>query len=162
MGSGKSSVGKLLAEKLGKEFIDLDEYIVEKAGMSIPEIFDRYGEKFFRKLEKEALREITEDSRDAVVATGGGVVEDPENCEILRKHVTFHLQAPWDEIWKRISKDSNRPLVGRGKEAVKSLYEKREKMYRETGRVINTAEMTVEEIAEKIKSIVTGLEEGGK
>lgn len=84
MGTGKSTVGKLLARRLGYRFSDLDALIVERAGISINEIFERYGEQRFRELETEAIRSLGGVS-GRVVATGGGAVIAPRNRVLLRE-----------------------------------------------------------------------------
>ena len=83
MGTGKTSLGKLLAEKLGRGFIDIDQKIEQDAGLSIPQIFEKYGEKYFRELEKNAVKEITQ-RRGLVIATGGGTIKDEENLRLLK------------------------------------------------------------------------------
>jgi shikimate kinase/3-dehydroquinate synthase len=88
MGSGKSTIGKRVSEVLDLQFIDMDEEIERREGRSVRRIFEEDGEEYFRLKEKELLRELVE--RDnVVVATGGGVVIDPENRELLKKEKTF-------------------------------------------------------------------------
>lgn len=113
MGSGKSSIGRRLARALALELIDLDEYIVEKAGMTIPEIFASQGEEGFRDLEAAALREVL--GRPAVIATGGGIVMREENRLLLKAHPpVIWLKASLKFLAKRIKGDSNRPLIASG------------------------------------------------
>ena len=83
MGCGKSTVGKILAKKMGCQCVDLDKYIEGTAGMSIPEIFDKYGEEHFRKLETEALAAFADIG--GVVATGGGALLSEQNGEVAKK-----------------------------------------------------------------------------
>ena len=93
-GSGKSTIGRLLAKGSGKQLVDTDERIVERAGMSIPDIFDRFGEKRFRDLESEVIRELGKE-HSLIIATGGGAVLRPENVEALRQNGTIiHLTRP--------------------------------------------------------------------
>ena len=80
MGSGKSTVGLLLAKKLGMSFIDLDTYIEKKEGMTVSKIFEKYGEPYFRKVEKESAKELAE-KNGLVIAAGGGTLVDKENAE---------------------------------------------------------------------------------
>jgi len=104
-GSGKSTCGKLLAERLGWLFIDTDEVVQERAGKSIRELFDEGGEALFRQLESEAVRQAAR-HENAVIATGGGAVLDPENVADLRRQgFVIHLTANPHELWKRISAD---------------------------------------------------------
>ena len=116
MGVGKSSVSRLLAEALSMEFVDLDDSIVAVTGMDIPNIFKERGEEGFRKLEKEATREIS--ARDGVViACGGGAVLDEENLEALRRNSKMILlTADLETILERVEADGDtRPLLNNEK-----------------------------------------------
>jgi shikimate kinase len=112
MGTGKTTVGKLLAEKLGKKFIELDTLIEKKAGKSIPDFFRDEGEIRFRELEIEVTRDVA-GSRNAVIACGGGIVMNTINIDRLEKEcVIVCLTAPPAEILKRTSNDKNgRPML---------------------------------------------------
>ena len=113
MGAGKSSIGRRLSDVLDMPLVDLDDYIVEKAGMSIPAIFERLGEAEFRRLESEALREVV--GRRAVIATGGGIVMAEENRELLKKYPpVIWLKASPEFLAARIDGDNNRPLIAAG------------------------------------------------
>jgi len=113
MGSGKSSIGRRLAKHLALPLIDLDDYIVEKDGRSIPDIFAQDGEVFFRQLETACLREVL--GKAAVIATGGGVVMAAENRQLLQAHPpVIWLKASPEFLAKRIDGDSNRPLISAG------------------------------------------------
>jgi shikimate kinase len=112
MGTGKTAVGKLLAQKLGKDFIELDALIEQKAGRSIPEIFRREGEAGFRQLEIEVAREVA-GRKNAVIACGGGIVLNTINIDRLRQEcVIVCLTASPSVILKRTSSDKDgRPLL---------------------------------------------------
>ena len=119
MGSGKSSIGRRLAKRLGCPLIDLDDYIVEKAGKSIPEIFTEQGEEAFRDMESEVLREVL--GQPAVIATGGGAIMREENRRLLKLHPPLiWLKASPEFLAKRIDGDTNRPLIAPG-ETLKKL-----------------------------------------
>lgn len=112
MGSGKSTVGKELARRLGWSYIDLDELITDRSGLSIPEIFRRYGEGVFRQLESSALMSTTEMDK-AIIATGGGAPCFNDNIDILTANGTsIFLHGSIDTIVKRIQADTSvRPIV---------------------------------------------------
>lgn len=111
MGSGKSSSGEELARLLAFSFVDLDERIEERVGMSINEIFETYGESFFRKVESEVLSEVAR-NRDQVVASGGGVVLSPSNRETMRRSGSaIYLKTSLDALWERVKHKRDRPLL---------------------------------------------------
>ncbi len=113
MGSGKSSIGRRLATHLTLPLIDLDDTIVARSGLSIPEIFAQRGESAFRTMETEALRDVI--ARDAVIATGGGVVLSKKNRTLLKQHaLVVWLQASPEFLANRIAGDTNRPLISSG------------------------------------------------
>jgi shikimate kinase len=111
MGAGKSTIGRLLSEELQLAFIDSDREIEEKAGASIPWIFDVEGESGFRERETAAIDELTQQS-GLVLATGGGAVIRPENRRFLRSRgIVVYLQTSVETQLERTSKDKNRPLL---------------------------------------------------
>ena len=83
MGTGKTSVGKLLAEEMELSFLDTDELIVESSGLEIPDIFDTYGEEHFRQLEKKVLKDTVNKNKEFVLSTGGGIVLSEDNRKLL-------------------------------------------------------------------------------
>ena len=120
MGSGKSSIGRRLAKHLNVDLIDLDSYIIEKDGRSIPEIFEQSGERFFRQLETECLRQVL--GKPAVIATGGGVVMSALNRQLLKAHPpVIWLKAKPEFLARRINGDSNRPLIAGGETLADTL-----------------------------------------
>ncbi|MCH5324059.1 MAG: shikimate kinase [Eubacterium sp.] len=129
MGCGKSHIGRMLARARGVRFVDLDRYIVEQEGMTIPEIFEKYGEPHFRELEVKYIRSF---SGDAVVATGGGAMLRDETAEFARENGTvYFLNTAFETCYNRIKGDANRPLVqANTKEQLKELYDKRFPVYR--------------------------------
>ncbi len=122
MGSGKSSIGKRLAIHLNLPLIDLDDTIVVKAGLSIPEIFIQRGETEFRKIESKALRKAV--TQHAVIATGGGVVLSKKNRSLLKQNSApvVWLKASPEFLTERIAGDANRPLIASG-DTLKKLRE---------------------------------------
>jgi len=154
MGTGKTAVGRLLAEKLGKEFIELDVLIEKKAGKTIPEIFKQDGEIAFREREIEATREVGE-NENAVIACGGGIVLNQINVDRLRKHsVIVYLTASPEVILKRTSSDKDeRPLLVAEDKATKveRLLKFRQPFYERAADItVDTSELEVTEVVEQI------------
>jgi cytidylate kinase len=154
MGSGKTTVGRLVAERTGMQFIDVDEVICGRDRLSIPEIFDMFGESGFRDRETEALREV-QAATHAVIATGGGAPIRAENRRLLRHlGVVFWLDAPAEALLERIGDDDTRPML-RGGDALKRLEQlmaERREFYAEASDIhIDTTEFTPEEIADRIQ-----------
>jgi shikimate kinase/3-dehydroquinate synthase len=145
MGSGKSEIGKKLAGILEYKFIDLDEEF-EKENGSIAKFFRRYGENEFRKKEKTILKR-TASLENVVISTGGGVVKDSENRNVLSDMLTFYLQCPVEILWKR-AKKSDRPLA-KDEEDFFTLFEEREPLY-ENFEKVQTEELNEWEVAAKI------------
>lgn len=130
MGCGKSYMGRKLSEKLGCTLVDLDAYIEEKEGRTIPEIFAQDGEPHFRELEAKYIREMPGNS---VVATGGGAIINPVTAETARNAGTVvFLDADFELCYDRIKGDTHRPLVmNNTKEQLLELFNKRRKIYLE-------------------------------
>ena len=151
MGSGKSTIGKLLSERLEVPFLDLDEEIVRKTGLSIPEIFSSSGEEKFREIEREVLIGLLLKPESLVISTGGGAPAYKDNMELINKNsISIYLKADFEKLWKRISKDSNRPLVTAGKEKVRELFERRIPFYEKADIVVRTDILTPDETVERI------------
>ena len=150
MGAGKTAVGLPLARRLCATFVDLDREIEKEAGARVPEIFARSGEAEFRRLEASALR-ATAHHEDAVVATGGGVVESEENREWMRAHgMRVWLKPDFEALLRRVGTGEGRPLFQNPK-AAKALYTRRLSAYGECELEIEVAaDETVEETVEKI------------
>jgi len=129
MGSGKSTLGRLLAKAMSLEFVDLDRAIVKRAGTEIPEIFAESGEKHFRDLEHKALRDALRGS-PSVVACGGGVVILPDNRALLRDVTTVFLREDTGVLFGR-TRGPGRPLRGTSREEFGLRYAERLPLYRE-------------------------------
>ena len=153
MGTGKTTVGKKLAKRLNYEFVDLDHEIVASEGREIPEIFAQEGESYFRDVETKITKKIA--YRDnQVVATGGGVVTREENVKCLKENGTVVLlTAKPEEILKRTSGDDYRPLleVEDPLAKIKGLLEERKEVYDCTSHQIDTTNLSVLEVVEKIE-----------
>ena len=113
MGSGKTTVGKAIAEKYGMVFLDTDDLIVKTTGKTIPEIFEESGEQGFRDIETELLRKISSlGFLNTVISTGGGIVLRAENAELLKKiGKVNYLKATSETTFERVKGDTNRPLL---------------------------------------------------
>lgn len=158
MGSGKSSLGKKLAKRLDKKFIDTDKEIEKKESKTINEIFENNGENYFRKKEKEFLINIP-DNLNLVIATGGGIVLDQENRKKLKENKVIFLNASVERQSKRTSKSDKRPLlknVDRLKK-LKELYDERLEFYKE----VSNFEINVDKFQSKdiLVSIIEELNE---
>ena len=149
MGAGKSTVGKVLAKKLGRRFLDADHVIEERCGVRIPVIFEMEGEEGFRKREAQTIREITAE-HDIVLATGGGAVLSPENRQMLNERGTvIYLHANPIELWYRTKGGEGRPLLQNGdaKKILENLYSIRDPLYREIAdHVIETGKPSVNQL----------------
>jgi shikimate kinase len=133
MGCGKSAVGRLLAERLGWTFVDLDAEIESRSGMAIADIFEQKGEPYFRDLEHQTLVEqvgLARQGRPRVLAMGGGAFIEPRNREQLENAgISIWLDCPVDVLWERVSCNSHRPLARR-REDFERLYRERLPQYR--------------------------------
>jgi shikimate kinase len=151
MAVGKSAVGRSLARKLGLRFVDLDKVVEKSEGMKVKDIFSRKGESYFRRAEKQALREVLFQG-EQVIATGGGVVMDEENLRLLReKSFLVCLTAAPQVLLRRAEKNRQRPLLEGGDRAqqIQKLLAQREKLC--TAHVdVDTSDLTVEQVVEKI------------
>ena len=152
MGTGKTSIGKILAKKLNCPVIDLDRQIEEKEKRKINEIFEKDGEAYFRRLEKEAVREAAQ-NEGVVITTGGGAVLDPENVRALReKGLIVALFAKPETIYKRVSHSMARPLLNKADKfsEIKKLLEIRRPFYEKCDLKIETDGHTATEVVDMI------------
>ncbi|WP_120075511.1 shikimate kinase [Aurantiacibacter odishensis] len=133
MGVGKSTVGRKLAGTLGLHFVDADDEIAEAANMSIPEIFDQFGEPYFRDGERRVIARLLEDEgNDCVIATGGGAfVQDDTRGIILEKGVAVWLDSDIDTLVERVGRNNKRPLLrgGNAREIITRMKAEREPAY---------------------------------
>lgn len=156
MGSGKSTVGKILSEKTGLKFVDIDSEIEKKEGKTIKEIFEEKGEKYFRDLEKEEIRKYSK-KKGFVVSTGGGLGADSENMDIMRKNgVVIWLDVSLKEVLRRCGKDMNRPLLKQPVENLRKLFEERKHVYSMADIHVKAEGKEPEKIAEEILEKING------
>ena len=150
MGAGKSSVGSCLQQRTGLALLDTDEIVASKFGMSIPQIFAKYGEKKFREAETKALGELAM-AKQTIIVTGGGTVLREENVEILRRMgVIVWLDGNEDTLFARASQERNRPLLQtkNPRKAFSQIFDARRSLYMDIADVrIDTSVLTEEEVA---------------
>ena len=168
MGSGKSTIGPILANTLGFDYLDVDRHIEQKTKKQIAEIFSSEGEQAFRAMERRTLQELTE-LNHCVISLGGGTIANEENCQlVLQKGILVYLKLSPDEIIQRVQHRSDRPMLkdehGRQltppelKNRVLELMSRREKFYARADVVITADNMrvgiTVDEIMKNIHFMV--------
>ncbi|CEG22950.1 Shikimate kinase [Planococcus massiliensis] len=149
MGCGKSAVGRRLSFLMKLPFYDMDKEIVRQTGMTIPEIFDQYGEEHFRDLETAFLENFS-NSR-CIISTGGGVAMRERNRKIMRETgLVLFLDAPFREIWRRIHKDPNRPIVRDStREEIEAMFKSRYRTYKAAAHItIRTEFRTLRQITQ--------------
>jgi shikimate kinase len=155
MAVGKSAVGHRLAKKLRRRFVDLDRLIEKSTGMKVHEIFVQKGEPYFRQLEKQTLATVLQNDGQ-VISTGGGVLMNDENLALLRdKALLVGLTASVDVLLTRAGSSSKRPLLkgANRKERVEELLTQRDSRYAQAHVTIDTSELTLDQVVDKIISI---------
>jgi shikimate kinase len=152
MGAGKSTVGTILAEKIGYRFCDADKFIETRNGTTIMQIFADHGEQYFRDLESESMESLSTGEKQ-VIATGGGVIQRDRNWDAMKSGgITVYLKAPIEVIWERIKDSKNRPLlqVENPLETARELLNKRTPLYEKADLIVDTSDLSLEEVAEEI------------
>ena len=152
MGAGKSSVGRILARRLGRCLVETDDMIAAKEGISIPEIFARRGEAHFRAAEEEVLALLAL-KNDEVIATGGGLpCRDGRPAALRRLGTVVWLSGDFDVLYARALKAGERPmLAGRTREDVRALYQSRVPFYAQADLAVDTTTLTPEQAAAEIQ-----------
>ena len=153
MASGKTTVGRELARRLGWNFVDLDARIETREGQTVPGIFQERGEPGFRLAESSALYELLTESLPTgrVVALGGGAFVQERNRELLRQWPTVFLEAPASELWQRSLTDGVERPLRRDKEQFANLYAERLPFYRQASLVVETTGKSVVSICVEIE-----------
>ena len=152
MGTGKTTVGKILARRLNKKFVDMDDVLEERAGKAINLIFSEDGEPYFRNMERGLVQELA-GMKNQVIAAGGGIVLNPANIgDFSRSGRVICLLASESEILRRISASTARPLLEKGDklQSIKKLMAKRRPLYEAIHDRVNTSGLTPEEVAKII------------
>lgn len=156
MGTGKTAVGKKLAKKLKMRFVDMDDIIEKREGMEISEIFEQKGEPYFRDVEKGVAKEVSKQS-NLVIAAGGGAVINEENVKSLKSNgIMICLNASPDKILERTKGYAHRPLlnVPEPSKKVWELLAKRAQYYARADYQIDTTNLTIDEVVQKILKII--------
>lgn len=152
MAVGKSAVGRNLAKKLKRRFVDLDRVIEKREGKKVREIFSENGEPYFRQAEKQALAEVLEQSGQ-IIATGGGVIMDQANLDLLKeKTLLVCLTANIEVILKRVGNGGKRPLLkgNNRRERIEQLLGERQNQYAQAHLTVDTSDATIDEVVDKI------------
>jgi len=156
MGTGKTVVAKRLAERLKREFLELDAVIEKKEGMSIKDIFEKKGEPYFRKLEKAVVKEAAQ-KQGLVISAGGGAIIDEENFKTLKPNsIIICLQALPDTIIQRTKGNVCRPLlnVPDPKKRIEELLAQRAPYYKKADHTVSTDNLTIDQVVAQISDIV--------
>jgi len=152
MGTGKSSVGRMVADHLHFTYLDTDDVLVSRAGKSITEIFTQEGEAAFRKKESALVLELAARTR-TVISTGGGLPVNPENLASLKTHaLVVCLWASPEKIWERVRGQNHRPLLNAPDALTKlrALLAAREPFYRQADVLVNTEMRSIREVANQV------------
>ncbi|NPV26183.1 MAG: shikimate kinase [Firmicutes bacterium] len=160
MGTGKTAVGRRLAKELGKKFIDTDKEVEKATGLTVAQVFAKYGETRFRSEEALVIRKVVEET-NCVIAAGGGVVLRRENVELLRSAgVVICLTADPAVIHERVKRRNNRPLLKKDKslKRIEELLRERNGLYQVADYYLDTTHASVEEL---VQQIIDYLRQGG-
>ena len=151
-GSGKTTLGKILAEELNIKFVDMDEYIINKTGKTTVQLFEN-GEEYFRDIESETCKELAEYD-NILISTGGGVIKRKKNVDVLSKEgLIIFLDRPVDNILGDVDV-SFRPLLKDGKEKLLKLYDERYALYNEYAEETVKNDSDVRVVIDRIKEII--------
>jgi len=152
MGTGKTSVGRLVAEQLRFDYLDTDEMIQARTGRTIAQIFKSDGEETFRALEEKVVEEISARTK-TVIATGGGLPASPKNLASLKTHaLVVCLWASPEKIWERVKNQSHRPLLHDPdpQKKIRELLAAREPFYKQADVLLNTELRSLREVAQQV------------
>lgn len=155
MGTGKTTVGKRVSRQLAWKFVDIDQEVEKITGLTIREIFQRFGETRFRSEETAAVKRLAK-LDNLVISTGGGVVLNPENMNFLAQTgIVIALGADSDTIYNRVSRKNTRPLLMQEnpRQAIKDLLKEREHLYRQARYNIDTSNLSLEQVTQKVIEI---------
>lgn len=161
MGAGKTSVGRMLAKRMGRDFYDTDHEIESGTGVTIPVIFEIEGVSGFRAREEKMIEKMTS-MHGIVLATGGGAVLSPVNRSRLKSHGrVIYLRATPEDLWRRTRRDRNRPLLQTPNPLakLKELHAQRDPLYLEIAElIVDTGAQSVGNLTSKIQKLITNIE----
>jgi shikimate kinase len=154
MAAGKSAIGRRLARRLGREFVDTDHLVEKRAGRRVAQIFARDGEKEFRRIEREVVAAL-EPEPPCVIATGGGTFVDEHNRDRLRElGVVVCLVTSIDTVVERTKGGAKRPLAAGGRAKLEKLFRKRMPAYRQADVLVETDGLTIEQSVTRVLNII--------
>jgi XRE family aerobic/anaerobic benzoate catabolism transcriptional regulator len=160
-GAGKSTVGALLARRLAAPFVEIDQRIEAAAGLTLGQIFELHGERYYRMLERDVLASLLRQPASMVLATGGSIVSDPENFSLLRERChTVWLKARPSDHWKRVIGQGDRRPMAKNPEAfaeLKAMLAARSSFYARAELTVDTSHRDAEAVARQIASAIAGV-----
>jgi len=158
-GAGKSTVGPLVAERLGWAFVEMDELILEASGLTLDQLFELHGEPYYRRLERETVQQVLSRGGPLVLAAAGGVVNEPATWELLcRRTTVVWLRARPEDHWNRVvAQGDRRPMADNpaAMEQLRALLATRERIYAQAQNMLDTADATPDELTDRIVRLVS-------
>jgi XRE family aerobic/anaerobic benzoate catabolism transcriptional regulator len=158
-GAGKSTLGRIVAEKLGWQFVELNKDIERDNGMSVPEIFAMYGQEGYRRFEQAALRKLIARDGPMLLATGGGIVAEPVTFDlVLSSFYTIWLKAEPEEHMRRVREQGDlRPMGGDASamQELRAILVSREPFYARARAMVDTAGLSVDDAAERLHAVIS-------
>lgn len=156
MGAGKSAIGRRLAARLNVAFVDADHVIEEAAGCSIPEIFERWGEEFFRDRERQVIARLLRNPAHVLATGGGAFIQDQTRALILERCISLWLRADLDLLVMRTGRRNNRPLLARGepRDILKRLMDERYPTYAKADIVVDSRDVPPDETVDMVLSAI--------
>lgn len=155
-GAGKSSVGRELADRLGWQFVELDALIEEQSGLRLSEMFELHGQPYYRRMERQALESLLEAGEPVVLATGGGLVTEPETFELLKRHAkTVWLRARPEDHWERVvAQGDTRPMQDNDEAFAHlcAILEERERLYEQAQVTVDTSGVELSELVANVQT----------